>query len=146
MLRDSITIAEAAEGRPLKHYEVSQYWSAKAHAYIAGHPSDWLRLMGRKFVNFWNSYQYDDLSLVALFSQMGLLVPGLRFGLVAALGLPGLLLVLAAPPAGRVDRRRGAAAHGGAHAGLHYRALPAGRGPGAAAAGRLWAVGVLGIS
>ena len=38
MLRDSITIAEKAEGRPLKHYEVSQYWAAKAHAYIAGAP------------------------------------------------------------------------------------------------------------
>ena len=94
MLRDSITIAEAAEGRPLKHYEVSQYWSAKAHAYISGHPADWLRLMGRKFANFWNGYQYDDLSLVTLFSQMGVLVPGLRFGLVGALALPGLLLVV----------------------------------------------------
>ena len=31
-------MAEKAEGRPLKHYEVSQYWSAKAHEYIAGAP------------------------------------------------------------------------------------------------------------
>jgi len=95
MLRDSITIAEKAEGRPLKHYEVSQYWAAKAHEYIASHPADWLRLMGRKFANFWNSFQYDDLSLITLFSQGGLLMPGPRFGWVAALAIPGMIMALA---------------------------------------------------
>lgn len=94
MLRDSITLAEKSEGRPLKHYEVSRFWSARAHDYIATHRLDWLRLMGRKFVNFWNSFQYDDLSLITLFDNAGVLVPGPRFGLVAALGIPGLLLVL----------------------------------------------------
>jgi tetratricopeptide (TPR) repeat protein len=99
MLKDSITIAEKAEGRPLKHYEVSQYWSAKAHQYIATHTGDWMRLMGRKFSNFWNSFQYDDLSLITLFGNAGLLVPGPRFGWVAALAIPGMFLA--------VFRRRG---------------------------------------
>src|SRR5438094_6776516 len=48
--------------------------------------------MGVKISNFWNAYQYDDLSLVTLFAQAGILVPGLRFGLVAALGLAGMLI------------------------------------------------------
>ena len=94
MLKDSITMAERAEGRPLKHYEVSRYWSAKAHEYIAGHPGEWLRLMGRKFANFWNSFQYDDLSLITLFNHAGILAPGPRFGWVAALGIPGMILAL----------------------------------------------------
>ncbi|HEX4086408.1 MAG TPA: tetratricopeptide repeat protein [Chthoniobacteraceae bacterium] len=94
MLKDSITLAEKAEGRPLKHYEVSRYWSAKAHDYIAGHPHAWLVLMGHKLKNFWNSFQYDDLSLISLFEQAGLLVPGPRFGWVAALALPGIALAL----------------------------------------------------
>jgi tetratricopeptide (TPR) repeat protein len=94
MLKDSITIAEKAEGRPLKHYQVSQYWSAKAHDYIATHRADWLRLMGKKFTNFWNSFQYDDLSLITLFSNAGLMAPGPRFGWVAALAIPGMVMAI----------------------------------------------------
>ena len=94
MLKDSITLAEKAEGRPLKHYEVSKYWSAKAHDYISTHRAEWLRLMAAKLVNFWNAFQYDDLSLITLFDHAGVLVPGLRFGWVAALALPGMVLAL----------------------------------------------------
>jgi tetratricopeptide (TPR) repeat protein len=100
MLKDSITTAEKAEGRPLRHYEVSRYWSAQAHAYIAAHFGAWLRLMGRKIANFWSSFQYDDLSLITLFGKAGLLVPGPLFGVVAALALPGMLLALARRRAG----------------------------------------------
>ena len=95
MLKDSITFAEKAMGRPLKHYEVSRYWASKAHEYIATHRADWLRLMARKFLNFWSSFQYDDLSLITLFSQAGLLAPGPHFGWVAALAIPGMAMALA---------------------------------------------------
>lgn len=91
MLKDSIAIAEAAEGRKLRRYEVSRYWSDKAKAYIREHPGDWLRLMGLKVRNLWNQYQYDDLSLIALLDEVGILTPGIRFGIVAALAIPGLL-------------------------------------------------------
>jgi tetratricopeptide (TPR) repeat protein len=94
MLKDSITLAEKAVGHPLKHYQVSQYWAARAHDYIATHRADWVRLMGKKFANFWNSFQYDDLSLITLFSDAGLLIPGPRFGWVAALAIPGLVMAL----------------------------------------------------
>ncbi len=89
MLRDSITLAEKAEGRPLKHYEVSQYWSAQAHEYIATHRAEWLRLMGRKLANFWNSFQYDDLSLITLFSNAGVLAPGTALWLGGGAGAAG---------------------------------------------------------
>ncbi len=90
-LRDSITLAEEATGHPMTHAEVSKYWSAKANAYIAGNFPAWVRLVGVKLGNFWNAYQYDDLSIIKLLRDDGVLPPGLRFGFVAALGLAGLL-------------------------------------------------------
>ncbi len=92
MLADSITMAEAAAGHRLKRVEVSEFWSAKAREYIHSHPLEWMRLLGIKFRNFWNTYQYDDLSLITLFREDGIVPPGLRFGWVAAFGLPGILL------------------------------------------------------
>ncbi|MEI8342930.1 MAG: tetratricopeptide repeat protein, partial [Verrucomicrobiota bacterium] len=90
MLKDSITMAELAAGHPMKRADVSKFWSAKAGNYIHNQFPDWLRLMGLKLRNFWNAYQYDDLSLVTLFSEDGILTPGLRFGFVAALAIPGM--------------------------------------------------------
>jgi Tfp pilus assembly protein PilF len=102
MLKDSITIAEneiraeAKAGgktidRPITRAEVSQHWSKKAHDFTSNHRGEWLRLMLVKFKNFWNTFQYDDLSLITLFSQDWIISPGIGFGLVAALGVPGML-------------------------------------------------------
>ena len=91
LLRDSITLAEREEGRKLTRAEVSQHWSAKAKAWIAAHRPQWLALLGRKFSNFWNAFQYDDLSVISLLRSQDILLPGLRFGIVAALALPGML-------------------------------------------------------
>lgn len=94
MLKDSITLAEAEEGRPLKRYEVSRHWSSKADAFIREHTGQWLWLMAKKVGNFWHAHQYDDLGLITLLSVEGVLVPGLRFGVVAALAIPGMLMGL----------------------------------------------------
>ena len=91
LLRDSIEIAEAAAGRELKRSEVSRYWSTKATSYIAANPVPWLRLLARKVANFWNAFEYDDLGVIRNLREHGVLFPGLRFGVVAALGLAGLL-------------------------------------------------------
>lgn len=92
MLQDSITTAEKAAGRPLKRSEVSKFWSAKASAWIHDNPGAWLRLVGIKIRNFWNAFQYDDISIVTALRDQRIIFPGLSFGLVAALGLPGLLI------------------------------------------------------
>ena len=92
MLRDSITWAERAVGRPLKRVEVSAFWSAKAKAYISEHPGAWARLLLVKLRNVFNGFSYDDLSIVAQLREDGVLLPGLTFGFVALLGLPGLAL------------------------------------------------------
>jgi tetratricopeptide (TPR) repeat protein len=94
MLRDSITIAEAAAGRTLKRSEVSQYWSAKARSYIADNPIPWLKLMTRKVANFWNAFEYDDIGVIAALRERRIVFPGLEFAVVAALALPGLLFGL----------------------------------------------------
>ena len=92
MLQDSITGAEAVAGRPLQRSEVSNFWSAKAQSYIATYPGDWLRLLAIKFRNFWSAFQYDDLSIITILREQNVILPGIYFGLAAALGLPGILL------------------------------------------------------
>jgi tetratricopeptide (TPR) repeat protein len=92
LLRDSITLAEKEEGRTLTRAEVSRHWSTKANTWIREHRAEWWRLLATKLGNFWNAFQYDDLSIIALLQQQGVLSTiGLRFGLVAALALPGLI-------------------------------------------------------
>jgi len=90
MLTDSISLAEKAAGRSLKRSEVSAYWSAKARDYIGGNFGGWLRLMGRKLLNFWNTFEYDDISIIDKLRGSGVVLPGLHFGFVAALAIPGL--------------------------------------------------------
>ena len=101
MLRDSIDLAETTAGKSLKRSEVSQYWSSKARDYITSNPGAWLKLMIRKIANFWNAFEYDDLGVIRNLREHRVLFPGLHFGLVAALAIPGLLFSWRAFPASR---------------------------------------------
>ena len=101
MLADSITGAEAAVGHPLKRSEVSAFWSAKAKAYIAENPADWMRLLWKKIANFWNTFQYDDLSIVTNLREQSVTLPGIGFGIVAAFAIPGMILAAVSIPASR---------------------------------------------
>jgi len=99
MLHDSTALAEAEAGRPLRRSEVSAFWSAKAKAYMAAQPGAWLRLLWQKTLNFWNAFEYDDLGVIIKLRELGVIWPGLHFGVVAALALPGIFLALRAFPA-----------------------------------------------
>ncbi len=101
LLRDSLTIPVAEAGRELKRSEISAYWKKKGSAYIHDHFGDWISLLGVKIGNFWNAFQYDDLSILKLLRDEGVIPPGLRFGFVAALALPGMLLCWRRWPASR---------------------------------------------
>ena len=101
MLEDSITTAEKAAGRSLKRSEVSAYWSEKARAYIKNNFGAWLKLLLVKASNFWNAFQYDDLSIITILREQNVILPGLKFGLVAALAIPGFLLAFARYPLSR---------------------------------------------
>jgi tetratricopeptide (TPR) repeat protein len=101
MLRDSVDRAEAAQGRSLKRWEVSRYWSAKARQYIVANPSAWLLLLLRKIGNFWNAFEYDDLGVIAILRGQGVLFPGIHFGLVGVLGLFGAVALWRSAPGSR---------------------------------------------
>jgi hypothetical protein len=92
MLKESISVAEKAAGHPLKRSEVSAYWVAKTKAYIGRHVGSWLELLWTKMCNFWNAFQYDDLSMITALRDHGVIFPGVRFGIVAALAIPGLVI------------------------------------------------------
>jgi tetratricopeptide (TPR) repeat protein len=101
MLRDSIDLAETAAGRTLKRSEVSRYWSSKARDYIRRHQVLAVRLLARKISNFWNAFQYDDVGIIASLREHGILFPGLRFGFLAVLAIPGFLFSWRAFPVSR---------------------------------------------
>lgn len=92
MLKDSITTVEKAAGHALKRSEVSAYWSRQGRDWIAAHPFAWLNLLGVKIKNFWNAYQYDDLSIITAFREEQITLPGFGFGLLAVLAIPGMVL------------------------------------------------------
>ena len=92
MLQDSIAQAEVAAGRSLTHAEVSAHWSGKAKTYVTNHFGDWLKLVARKLRNFWSAFQYDDLSIITSLREQSVILPGLSFGIVAALAIPGIFL------------------------------------------------------
>ena len=93
MLQDSIDAAESAAGHALPRGQVSQYWAAKARNYITSHPVAWLRLLALKLRNLWSAFQYDDLSIITILREQNVTLPGIYFGLVAALALPAIFLV-----------------------------------------------------
>lgn len=101
MLEDSISVAEQAVGRRLKRSEVSDYWSGKARSYIRSNPVAWVKLLLRKVSNFWNAFEYDDLSILDRLTDEGVVLPGIRFGLIAALGLVGAAFGMRSYPRAR---------------------------------------------
>ena len=101
MLQDSIEQAEALAGRPLKHAEVSRYWSDKTRNYISTELGNWLNLIARKLRNFWSAFQYDDLSIITILREQGVIFPGLYFGVIATLAIPGILFALRPSPTSR---------------------------------------------
>ncbi len=101
MLKESINVAEKAAGRSLRRSEVSAYWFAKAKGYIGHHFGTWVNLLWTKVCNFWSAFQYDDLSMITALREHHVILPGLRFGIVAALAIPGLLIAWIALPLSR---------------------------------------------
>ncbi len=101
MLQDSVSQAEAATGRHLKHGEVSNYWSNKARSYIRDDFGDWLHLVGTKIRNLCSAFQYDDLSIITSLREQGVILPGLYFGIVAAFALPGVFVAWRLAPQSR---------------------------------------------
>jgi hypothetical protein len=60
-----------------------------------------LKLMCRKLANFWNAFEYDDVSVIANLRQQRVLLPGPHFGIIASLGIAGLIISVRVFPASR---------------------------------------------
>jgi tetratricopeptide (TPR) repeat protein len=78
--------------------EVSDYYLAAAFRYIKANPTEWLRLMGRKWLLVWNAYEAPDTEDYYLYKEWsGMLrrMDGiLHFGVLCPLGLAGLVLTI----------------------------------------------------
>ncbi len=92
MIEDGHLVAEAAEHRTLTRAQASDFWARQARQAIRDDPKAWLALLVTKARNYWNVFQYDDISVINALQSDGVLLAGPRFGLIAALGLAGLVL------------------------------------------------------
>jgi 4-amino-4-deoxy-L-arabinose transferase-like glycosyltransferase len=92
---DAIDIAEKAAGRALTMGQVSRYWSGLAWDWIHGHPLEWLRLMGRKWLLVWNQREIPDSDEPAVYKDASLILTGadvlFSFGIVCPLAAAGMV-------------------------------------------------------
>ncbi len=88
LLQDSLRIPEQELGRRLSRVEVSEFWANKATEWISQNPAEWRKLVLRKFQNFWNAFQYDDVNVLQHLRREGTTFGFSSFGLIAAFGIP----------------------------------------------------------
>lgn len=92
LLESSIQIAEREQNQsPLPRSAVSHFWKERALLWITRDPLAWLRLEFRKFDNFWNGFEYDDLSILRPLQAELQPLPGIRWAHLAPFALAGLL-------------------------------------------------------
>lgn len=92
--------AEQSMGRKLKPSEVSQFWTSKSLEFIRDQPTNFLRLMFKKFLYFWNGKELPNNKDLYFFARTsGLLnvliwkkVLFFPFGVLAPLALMGIIL------------------------------------------------------
>ena len=96
LIEDSRIVAERAVGRQMTDAEVSAYWSERARERIVTDTGGWLRLLGRKFLLFWNGGELGDIVDIVIMQQecpvFRLLI--IRFALISALAFTGAILVI----------------------------------------------------
>ncbi len=93
--QDATEIAEQALRRPLSPGEVSTYWLGRALAFIQSHPTDWLRLMWKKWLITWNVREIEDSDDFYLYQQWSWLLKvlgGMNFGILAPIASLGIAL------------------------------------------------------
>jgi hypothetical protein len=88
--------AEELMGTKLTRKESSEFWYKKGFEYITSKPVSYMDLTARKFMLFWNYYEYaDNQNYYFHKTHSGLLgVPVLGFGLIAPFGFLGLCLAI----------------------------------------------------
>jgi len=92
-LDDSRRFAEKSLGRKLKVSEVSNFYFKLGLRFIKDHPRRFARLMMKKFAVFWNKCEVpDNYNQEFMLAYIPVLkVPLLSFGIIAPLGIAGML-------------------------------------------------------
>lgn len=88
--------ASELAGRSLSDKEYSNFWFSRGKEFITSNPGRFMWLLGRKFILFWNFYEFpDNHNYYFLKTQSRVLgLPLLHFGIIAPLGILGFLLAL----------------------------------------------------
>jgi tetratricopeptide (TPR) repeat protein len=96
--QDAVILAEKAMGRNLSPKEVSQYWTDKALSEMRAHPGDWMRLMGKKWLLFWNFIENSDTESQYVYEMWSVTLDFLghfmHFGIIASLAFFGICVTL----------------------------------------------------
>ncbi len=94
LIEDAKILAERISGRTFKASEVSNFWFRRSLGFIVSRPLDFLRLMGKKIVLFWNAKEHiDDIEYYIFNEERGLLkLPLFNFSLIGPLGILGMFL------------------------------------------------------
>ncbi|MCK4661147.1 MAG: tetratricopeptide repeat protein, partial [Phycisphaerae bacterium] len=88
--KDATELAQAELGQPLTPREVSNFWLAKARAYIKAHPMRWFGLLLYKWMLVWNAYEIPDTESYTLYARFSWLL-----GMLSGLNHFGVLCPLA---------------------------------------------------
>ena len=94
LIEDAKILAEQISGKRLKPSEISNFWTRRSLSFIISHPLDYLRLLGKKIVLFWNGKEHiDDIEYYIFNEEAGLLkLPLFNFSLIGPLGILGMFL------------------------------------------------------
>ena len=91
---DAKRLAERALGRTLTPREVSDYWFDRSWGYITSHPTEWLKLLTKKWLLVWNAREVEDSDDFYIYQQWSWLLSFLgwinHFGVLAPLAAVGL--------------------------------------------------------
>jgi len=95
---DATTLAENDIGHKLSPREVSRYWTQKTLAYIQSNPGDWLHLMVKKWLLFWNFIEISDTDSHYAYYEWSAVLKRLgsffHFGVIAPLAVFGFCVTL----------------------------------------------------
>jgi len=100
--QDAIRIARETVGRELKPSEISDFWFSKGIDFMFRRPSEYLRLLSKKFFFFWHGFELSNNKEIYFFTRYS---PFLRailwrswlcfpFGLISPLFVVGFFLSL----------------------------------------------------
>ncbi|MBU2488633.1 MAG: glycosyltransferase family 39 protein [Proteobacteria bacterium] len=86
-------LASAREGRPLSPGESSRYWTGQALSHMASSPTKALGVLAKKALFFFHGYETHLVASAYGEYKRSLSWPLVRFGIIAALGALGMILL-----------------------------------------------------